>query len=356
MTTLNDVQTNQGAQLAPDNIPLHFGDQQVEYDAAQHRVALFDRSHEGRIQLTGNDRLEIIHRISTNDLHNMTPGEGRATVFTKANARIIDRLLVYNLPDTAFGLTEPGRGAALAGLLQKQIFFNDDATVTDITGQTAQFTLHGPAAADVLNTLDINADDDALRATETTIGGADVIVARKKPLLAPYWSITVLDKDAAGDVWQAISAAGEPHGLQPAGSLTFNVLRIQSGRPAVGRELTPDYLPIEVGLWDEVSFSKGCYTGQEILARMESRNRVAKVLVRLQLRADLETPAPLLHDGRNAGTVTSSVTAPDGNVYAVGVVKTKVAMPDAQLITESGDTVTVIEHAAAAPPPVMLGG
>jgi len=356
MLSLKETQAAQGAQHASDGIPLHFGDQLAEYEAAQQHVALLDRSHEGRLQLTGADRLEVLHRISTNDLHTMQPGEGRATVFTKANARIIDRLVVYNLPEQTLALAGPGRGGAVANMLQRQVFFNDDMQIADITPQTAQFTLHGPQASQVLNTLGIHVESaqSQLYAKQTTLGGVDVIVAQRKPLVGPYWSIIVLHKEAANLVWQAITQAGQSHGLRPAGSLTYNALRIQSGRPAIGRELTADYLPLEVGLWDEVSFTKGCYTGQEIIARMESRSRLAKVLVRLQLPHAVETPASLHQAGRTVGTVTSSVAAPDGTVYAIGVVKTSVVASDDPMELESGESVSFLELAAAPPPAAML--
>src|SRR5690606_27230476 len=113
--------------------------------------------------------------------------------------------------------------------------------------------------------------------------------------------------ESADRVWTALLAAGADHGLQPAGSLTYNVLRIRAGRPGVGRELSADYLPLEVGLWDEISFNKGCYTGQEIIARMESRSRLAKTIVTLALDALVEAPAPISIDEREVGTLTSSV-------------------------------------------------
>ncbi|MEO0565506.1 MAG: folate-binding protein, partial [Chloroflexota bacterium] len=93
---LKALQQSQGAQFAPDGIPLSYGDTQAEFEAAVDGVALMDRSHEARIRVTGKDRLAFLHNISTNDLLSMNVGEGRGTVLTKANARIIDRVLVYN--------------------------------------------------------------------------------------------------------------------------------------------------------------------------------------------------------------------------------------------------------------------
>lgn len=352
---LRELQSQQNAQHASDGIPLQFGDIASEYHAAVNQSALFDRSHEGRITITGADRFEIMHRISTNDLYNLAPGEGRGTVFTKANARIIDRVMVYNRGDEAYLITEPGRGLAMTQFLQRQIFFNDDAALHEITAQTHQFTLHGATADNVMQALGIQTQGIAPQhGIETQIANCDVFVARRKPLVDNYWSISVFDGDSAGAVWQAICDAGKDAGLIPAGSLVYNMLRIQSGQPAYGREVSADYLPLEVGLWDEVSFTKGCYTGQEIIARMESRHQLARVAVRLQLETEVQAPANLLRDGKVIGRLTSSVSTPDGITHGIGVIKTNNAQPDTTLQTEAGIGAKIINLAGAAPPEQML--
>ena len=87
-------------------------------------------------------------------------------------------------------------------------------------------------------------------------------------------------------------------------------------------ELGPDYLPLEVGLWDEISFNKGCYTGQEIIARMESRRRLAKTIVKLDLAAFVQAPAAVYDGSRLAGKLTSSAQAPNQQIFALAVIKT----------------------------------
>lgn len=351
MTDLHAHQQAQGATLAPDQIPLQYGSLNDEYQAALNSAILMDRSHEGRLWLRGADGIEIMHRISTNDLHGMANGEARATVFTNANARILDRADVYNLPDGAFVLTEPGRGPGLTSYLQRNIFFNDDAAAEDVTNSTYHFVLHGPDAEAVLKTIAILPETDGQR---TTINGADILVLKRKPLRQPMWSIIVGDPADGIRVWDAILNAGAPKGLLPAGSLTFNALRIGSGRPAAGRELSADYIPLEVGLWDEISFTKGCYTGQEIIARMESRGRLSKTIVHMQPESPMETPADLLVDGKKVGRLTSYTQAPDGEQLGVGVVRVEVARPDVVMATEDGTQVRVLALAGQQPPDHML--
>jgi folate-binding protein YgfZ len=347
--TLQTDQHTRGAQFASDGIPLHFGDIEAEYHAARNAVVLMDRSHEGRIRLSGRDHLTIPHRISTNDCEALAVGAGCATIFTNPNARILDRALLYQCGETALLLTEPGRGAALMGYIQRNIFFNDDLRLHDLSSATRAFALHGPQADALVATFDPSAAAlPPLHTTDITISDTLVTACRIKPLSGAAW-VLIVPNDAAADVWAALLEAGQAVGVRPAGSLVYNALRIWAGRPGVGRELSSEYIPLEVGLWDEVSFKKGCYTGQEIIARMESRGKLARVMMRVTLSAPVDAPAELSADGKSAGTLTSAVITPDGDAPGIAVLRLTYAEPGRVL--KAGDVdVRVIEYAAAPPP------
>ncbi|MBE2269060.1 MAG: aminomethyl transferase family protein [Anaerolinea sp.] len=344
--TLAERQRALGAALANDGIPLHFGDQAREYHAALEAAVLMDRSHEGRLRLSGQDRLNIMHRISTNDLLSLEIGHGRPTVFTNPNARILDRAIVCRTDeDAALVLTEPGRGEALKAYLGRNVFFNDELKITDLTPETRQFVLHGATADAVIGQVSPGTTALPIYGVRTL---EDAIIVRDQPLSGSHWRVIVPTSVAAA-WWDRLLAAGERHGLIPAGSLTYNVLRISAGRPGVGRELSTDYIPLEVGLWDEVNFKKGCYTGQEIIARMESRGRLAKTIAALSLAAPVTAPAPLTRDGREIGILTSAVTTPDGEHVGIGVIKLALATPG-QVLSANGIDVTITRLLGAQPP------
>lgn len=349
--TLAAVHRHLGGRLAPDGIPLDYGDLQAEYHAALEGAVLTDRSHEGRIEGAGRDRLALIQRMSTNDVLALAENEGCPTIFTTPVGRIIDRITVYHRGDTALLLTDAGRGGAVQQYLQRNIFFNDEARYTDLAPSTRQLALHGPNAAAVVTALapDLPALPE-MHSASTTVSDASVVIARTKPLSGTAWVI-IAANDSAAVVWNAVLAAGRSHGLMPAGSLTCNLLRIRAGRPGAGREASADFIPLEVGLWDEVSFSKGCYTGQEILARMESRGRLAKTIVSLRLDHFVEAPAPLLKDEREVGKLTSSVTTPDGDSLGIGVVRLAAAQPGA--ILDAGGVQATITGLVGAQPPTL---
>lgn len=343
--TLLDQQQARGAVVAADGIPLHYGDARNEYHAALTSAVLMDRSHEGRFEITGSSRLDLLHRISTNDLLSLEPGEGRPTIFTNAVARILDRATIYHRGETALALTEPGRGVPLRGYLQRNIFFNDDARLRDIADSTRQFVIHGVNAGAVGETL--APELAVMHSADVEIAGVPVVITRDKPLIGGHWRLIVPNEGAA-TIWDALLESNE--NLTAAGSLTYNVLRIRAGRPGVGHELSTEYLPLEVGLWDEVSFTKGCYTGQEIIARMESRGRLAKTIVTLTLDEWVEAPASIRAGGREVGTLSSSARTPDGDVIGIGVVKVAAAQPNTQVSVAEQAVATITGLPGAQPP------
>jgi aminomethyltransferase len=236
--------------------------------------------------------------------------------------------------------------------LGRSIFYGDDVRPLDLSQSHCLLDIHGPQASALLPGLwpDTAPTPDQVRAASTTVAGASVTVASRKPASGSRWSLLV-PQDSAPTVWDALLAAG----LTPAGSLTYNTLRIRAGLPGTGRELSTNYLPLEVGLWDEVSFAKGCYTGQEVIARMESRGRLAKTLVRLDLPHMVDAPTPLFYEGRQAGEITSSVQSPLGEVFAIGVVRLALARPGQTLTAGAGDVPVSVATLIGAQPPYLPG-
>ncbi len=350
MSDLSDYHEALGARLAPDGIPLDYGDMAAEFQSALTGAILLDRSHEARLQLTGPDRLELVNRMSTNDLARLEAGGGLATVFTNANARILFRAACHQRTEGLLLIGEPGQGAALTNYLRRNIFFGDQVAVEDLGAGSAQFALHGPAAAAVIHALDKRLNDlPAFGIGETRALDQELTVARRKAVSGSHWAL-LCAREGAGALHRRLLELGAAAGLRPAGSLTYNSLRIRSGRPA-GRELSPEYILLEVGLWDEVSFSKGCYTGQEIIARMESRERLAKTIVKLALARFVPAPADVYADSKKVGVLTSSVEAADGQSYALAVVRLNSSSAGEQLTVGPGASpARVIGYAGAQPP------
>ena len=349
MTSLAQWHLSLGARLAADHIPLDYGDPAAELLAAERGAILLDRSHEGRILLRGRDCLALPHRMSTNDLMSLPPGEGAPTIFTKANARILFRALCLRSDLGLLLISEAGAGAALAAYLRRSIFFGDQVAVEDNSAGTAQFALHGRRAQEVVAAFSADAAALPIFASQKIDSEFGALtLARRKPICGDHW-LVICPVAKAAALHRRLLEMGEAQRLLPAGSLTYNSLRIRSGRPA-GLELSADYLPLEVGLWDEVSFNKGCYTGQEIIARMESRQRLAKTLVRVALASYVPAPAKVRAGGRLAGKLTSSAQTATGELVALAVLKVAFAAAGTALqVGEKQLPARVIGYAGAQP-------
>lgn len=350
MSALAEHHLSLGAKLAPDLIPLEYGDKVAEFEAALATSIILDRSHEGRILLSGRDRLSLVNRMSTNDVAELEQEQGCATVFTNPNARILFRTVCLNRPDGLLLISEAGQGNALASLLRRNIFFGDQVQVQDISATTAQFAIHGARAQTVMESLAAaSAQIELMASVEVEAAGCKLTLARRKSISGEHW-LVICPIEMASAVHGHLLQLGAASGLTPAGSLTYNALRIRSGRPAA-LELSAEYMPLEVGLWDEVSFSKGCYTGQEIIARMASRERLAKTLVKLDLASAVAAPAIVSADRRAVGKLTSSVRAANGDIYALAVLKAGFARPGTRLsVGERAIAATFKDFAGVQPP------
>lgn len=303
-------------------------------DAVQANAAatiLVDRSSLALFKITGSSRLDILDRISTQAVKGLQSGQGAATVLTTDIGRIIDRLILYASSDTVYALAGEGHREPLARYLLRNVFFTDDFQLQDVTAETAVFGVYGPDAAARLAQAGFPETDLPLHHwRQATIAGLTAYVHRTDPVGGDGYFV-MCQAAAQAELRQHLLQAG----IEPADEAAFEYLRIAAGLPRFRRELTLDYIPLEAGLWADVSFGKGCYTGQEIIARMESRGRLAKRLVRLQPAAPLAPGDPLTANGKQAGSVTSAAVGPLGAV-ALGYVKT--AVLEAETALWSGET------------------
>jgi tRNA-modifying protein YgfZ len=294
------------------------GGVEQEYAAAQTGCVLIEASAWGRLRFTGKDRLDFLHRMSTNDLLKLQAGQGAATIFTTPIARIVDRTMIYAREADLLMLTSRGNQGRVFQWLRKYIFFNDDVQIKDVTDETALVSVYGVTANQVMQQA--SGEDVAalpLHHWRTVrIAEAEALIARADPVAGDGFHL-ICERSALPQVQQALTAVG----VVPIGEETYQVLRIEAGRPEFGHELGDEYIPLEANLWADVSFTKGCYTGQEIIARMESRQRLAKQLVGLRFEAEVTLPAMLSSDEHDIGLVTSVAHSPALGWIGLGYVK-----------------------------------
>ncbi len=286
------------------------------HSAAHDGALVVDRSRLGMLKFTGKSRLDLLNRMSTQKVDMLASGQGAATVLTTDIGRIIDRLILYASSDSVYCLTGENNDENVSSYLKRFVFFMDDFHVENLTEQTAILAVYGRGAGEVLSSLFPDSDDLPLHHwRQLELAGTTVYLHRTDPIAGHGFLIMGQTADKSLIFEQLI----EP-GIVPVGEDAFEYLRIEAGLPRFGLELTQEYIPLETGLWNDVSFNKGCYTGQEIIARMESRGRLAKRMVRLRPAKSIERGAPITSEGRTVGTITSAADGPAGPL-ALGYVK-----------------------------------
>ena len=326
-----------------------YTDLAAEYRAITEGVGLHDSSYTGRLKATGEDALDLINRLSTNGIVNLAPGQGAPTILTTDRGRILDLLGVVNTGDYVLLITSPGCQQAVIDWLDKYTIM-EDLAVEDISGATAAFTLCGPGSAAALAGVmapQVEAGDlEAMRpyaALEGAIAGYEALATRR-PLGDLVAFDVMVDAGSAAPVWEALAEAG----ATPVGLDAFNAALVQNAVPRHGREMGDAYNPLEAGLIGSVDFAKGCYIGQEVIARLDTYQKVQRYLVRLRFSEDavVSEGTGLEVDGLRVGQVTSLAALPStGELAGLGYVRTARANPGERLnlVAPSSGTAEIVD-------------
>jgi tRNA-modifying protein YgfZ len=321
-----------------------------QYQAAHAAVVLADRSDLGRIRFTGKDAADLLHRLSTNATKDLRSGSGVATVLTTNKGRILDLITLHRTEGALFGLCAATRVLPILEWIERYTF-REVVTAEDQTASHHTLGLHGPhAGAVVARLFGEEAAGLALHGVAgASLGAVPVLVVRSFPLAGESFLLTVA-AESAGALRTAVhEGAGEP--VVEAGAAILEVLRVEAGLPAPDHELTEEHNPWEARLDDAISLTKGCYVGQEVVARLNTYKKVARTLVRIAIpgtAVTLATGDPVRAGAETIGVVTSSVVIPDGagRTLALGYVRSADAT--------AGRSVEV-EHAGAPVPAVIEG-
>jgi folate-binding protein YgfZ len=332
---VKDLRTQQLAQGAIFDerlpVPLSFGQDDTARQAAMTGAALCDRSHWGRLRITGGDRLRFLHNQTTNNIQALQPGQGRDTVFVTSTARTLDLATAYVEADGVLLLVSPGQAENLSAWMDRYIFPADQVAIADETASTVAFSLIGPTSNQILAQLGIEIPAEAPMHSHQRhlIAATEVLVAIGSGLALPGFTL-ITPSEHSDRVWDSLTATG----ATPLGETVWEQLRIQQGRPLPGQELTPDYNPLEAGLWHAVSFDKGCYIGQETIARLNTYQGVKQQLRGLKLAQWAPPGTSISWEDTKVGILTSCVSIADGAV-GLGYIRTKAG--GKQLAVKVGD-------------------
>ena len=280
----------------------------------------------GCLKATGEDALDLLNRLSTNKVDHIEPGRWAPTVLTSDRGRIVDLLSVINAGESVYLLTSPGQQQPVMEWLDKYTIM-EDLEVEDVSATTAVITVAGAGAEAVLG-LEVGEPERLpglqYPAPSVAIGGK-YLIGISRPLGSMACCLLVVP---SADVPVVVAALGAS-GASEADAEAWDALRVSGGAPAFGSEMGEPYNPLEAGLIGAIDFTKGCYIGQEVIARLDSYERVQKYLsvLRFSDGSDVAPGTPLYLDGRQAGTVTSVYRTSGGELRGLGFVRTASATP-----------------------------
>lgn len=299
------------------DMPLKYGSELAEHRAVRGAAGLFDLSHMGEIRVTGTDAVAFLNTALVGNFAPVAVGRAKYSLLCAEDGGIIDDLIVYRLGETEF-LVVPNAGnapAVAAACVERARGF--DVVVADESAETSLVAVQGPAAVAILHELvpvqqrDLVSEMKYYAAAPVTVAGLDLLLARTGYTGEDGFELYLPNAQAA-ELWRALLAAGEPHGLIPAGLAARDSLRLEAGMPLYGNELSREITPFEAGLGPVVSFKKEeRFVGRDALeARREaSPTRVLVGLKGAGRRAG-RAGYPVLLDGEQIGEVTSGQPSP----------------------------------------------
>lgn len=286
---------------------------------AQTGSLLLDRSGWGRLRMKGSPGLDYLHSQSTQNLKALKPGQGADTVFVTPTAGILDLATVYVGEEDCWIWTSPQRRSLLMQSLGRMLPLVRGAQLQDETDQTFGFGLLGSQSQALLEKV-VGSERIPTGPHEhcaVEIQGIPVHLACGTGLAQPGFTLwgTIDQKVALEECLLQAGAKLAPPEL-------WEVLRLEAGRPAADRELTSDYNPLEAGLWQAISLDKGCYVGQEVLAKQVTYRRIRQTLWGIRLQGEARPGTEILRQGEKIGLLTSAGLTSQGYL-GLGYVRTK---------------------------------
>ena len=317
-------------------VPAVYSNLEGECESATTSTGIVDLSCYGRIEVTGADRADLLHRLSTNDLLKRTPGEVVETALVTDKGRLIDLLLLSFGDAEILVISSPGNEERVVNWIGKYTI-TEDIKLKSVTSSTTMICLVGSKAFSAYESL-FSGELERGRSRQTTgHDGFHLAVGGGRNGLEMV-HIVVPNSDAPR-FWEHTTREGNRLGVKKMGLRSFEALRVAYGIPSIGSEISDSYNPLEVGLRDAISFTKGCYIGQEVIARLDTYGKVQKVLVGLEFKDAVLPPGSssgLSLNERAVGSVTSVLSEKIGGRFiGLGVVRLDASAPDTLLNVQS---------------------
>lgn len=314
---LHSSHTNLSAtfeEVAGWEMPAHYGKWVSEYQAVRQAVGLSDLSHRGKIRVTGDDRVKWLQGLISNDILPLQPGEGRYSSFLTHKGKMLGYFRVYILSDSLWVEDVGEVGDATFQALRKFLLYGIKAKMENCLESWGLLLVSGPKACPaVSDAFGVEMSDlKPVNAIAAKIGGHAAFILRTEETGEDDLEI-LLPADALHTAWERLMEAGATYGIKAVGGHAREALRIEAGLPKAGPDLNEEIVPPEANLEGKAfSLNKGCYPGQEVVARMDTYGNVRRKLAGLAMNGSLIPPkgAKLFSGEREVGWVSSATDSP----------------------------------------------
>ena len=353
-TPLHHIHEQLGAAFAEKhqgwNLAAHYTDPISEHHAVRNSVGIADVSYRTRHQLVGDDSAKFLHRIISNDVENLSAGQGTYATLLTHRGKIIADLNIYVLEDAITIDTAPETAENLFVELDKYIIA-DDVELSDSTAETGAIVVHGPKSPELVQSVLGIKDVANLQERQNCVREVnglfeDAIVCVRTDTTGEIGYMLYTAAKGLEPLWKALMAEGSQFHVQPIGWNALESLRIEAGIPSYGAELTDAVIPLEAELEHAIDFEKGCYIGQEIVARMKYRGHPNRLLRGMEIDGSPTSPddcrlhpsAPVFNGDKEVGWITSATFAPTlTKEIALGYVRIAVTEPGSRVQIETSD-------------------
>lgn len=333
-----------GAKLAEFSgclLPESFSSFESEYRAGRESVALFDTNWHAVLTLAGPDRVRYLNAMVTNNIQSLPDGRGVFALLLNPQGHILAEFEVFKQPEQLLTLSHASVRERTFSTLDKYIIM-DNVDLEDITEQVGSVAIEGPRAAVIVQQACgiVLQDLPEMASQEVKIERIPCQFIRRSHFGHPGAEF-ITRRDRLPSLWSKLLSGVQAHGGEPIGMRALNTLRMEAGIPWFPQDFNDTVIPHEAGIENtHINFSKGCYTGQEIVERVRSRGHVNRRLVGLRFAFSGTPPAPgtkLRVASGEVGTVTSSAPLPTaGAGIGIGYVRREHNAPGAILEFDGG--------------------
>ncbi|NGZ02714.1 MAG: glycine cleavage system protein T [Nitrospira sp. WS238] len=320
-------------------MPAHYGDMAAEHRAVRQAVGIADLSHRGKLRITGEDRVKWLQSVISNDILPLQPGQGRYSSLLTHKGKVLTYFRLY-MQNEAVMMEDVGEiGETTFQVLRKFLLYGTKAKLDNCAESWGLLLLSGPKCAQVVQSafgVDV-ADLSPIDFVTAQIKGHQALIVRTEETGEIDIEV-LLPTDSLVAAWTAAMEAGAKYGIKAIGSHAREALRVEAGIPKAGPDLNEEIVPPEANLEGKAfSLTKGCYPGQEVVARMDTYGNVRRKLVGLVLNDSFVPPhgAKLYNGDREVGWISSACHSPHFNkTIAFGFPLRDFSAPGTELTVE----------------------